>query len=141
MIICQPNISNIIGGRLDPMFYNPKYWKIIMSIKSISHQSLGSIAQFATETWNQRDFFEESFPYIEIGAVDTLTGKIINIENVPKKEAPSRAKKIVRQGDIIVSTTRPNRGAISYLTDIDGYCIASTGFAVIRDININDIFE
>ena len=139
MIICQPNISNIIGGRLDPMFYNPKYWKIIMSIKSISHQSLGSIAQFATETWNQRDFFEESFPYIEIGAVDTLTGKIINIENVPKKEAPSRAKKIVRQGDIIVSTTRPNRGAISYLTDIDGYCIASTGFAVIRDININDI--
>lgn len=139
MIVSKPSISNIIGRRLDPMFYNPKYWKIITSIKSISHQSLGSIAQFVTETWNQRDYFGDSFPYIEIGAIDTITGKIINVENVLKKEAPSRAKKIVRQNDIIISTTRPNRGAISYLTNIENFCIASTGFAVIRDVKINNI--
>jgi restriction endonuclease S subunit len=40
---------------------------------------------------------------------------------------------IVRNKDIIISTTRPTRGAIA-LIEADNILIASTGFCVIRDI-------
>ena len=43
-------------------------------------------------------------------------------------------KKIVRKNDILVSTTRPNRGAISIYNGND-MAIASTGFSIIREIN------
>lgn len=53
---------------------------------------------------------------------------------MPIGEAPSRAKMIVHGGDIIVSTTRPHRGAIAQIRNEHDGDIASTGFAVLRDI-------
>ena len=50
------------------------------------------------------------------------------------KEAPSRAQHIVHKDDIIISLTRPHHGSIALIdNDLDG-CIASTGFAVLREI-------
>ena len=45
---------------------------------------------------------------------------------------------IVRRGDILVSKTRPNRGAISFV-DNDGVFVASTGFSVIREMKNRDV--
>jgi restriction endonuclease S subunit len=98
------------------------------------------LAKFSPDTWNQKDYFEEYFPYIEISAIDVQDGTIKKIDNIEKLNAPSRAKKIVRNNDILISTTRPNRGAISLLKELDKISIASTGFAVIRDIN-NEILR
>ena len=53
------------------------------------------------------------------------------------EKAPSRAKYIVRTNDIIVSTTRPSRGAIVKIGKEHNLCIASSGFAVIRNIDNN----
>lgn len=48
------------------------------------------------------------------------------------KEAPSRARKEVKAGDVLVSTVRPNLNAIALVpTELDGE-IASTGFCVLR---------
>jgi type I restriction enzyme S subunit len=41
---------------------------------------------------------------------------------------------LLRNGDVIVSLTRPQRGAIALIDDELDNCIASTGFAVIREI-------
>ncbi|MCH5221425.1 MAG: restriction endonuclease subunit S [Muribaculaceae bacterium] len=133
MILNKINISETIGGRLDSKFFNPKYVQIIKTISAVNHCCLSDVATFSSESWNQEDYFETTFPYIEIGAVDTITGEILNIATVEKKKAPSRAKKIARRNDIIVSTTRPNRGAISMING-DMY-IVSTGFSIIRDIS------
>ncbi|MDX9966791.1 MAG: restriction endonuclease subunit S [Sulfuricurvum sp.] len=122
-----------LEGRFDPQFYRHDYVEIIHRLKSKSHSTLAKLASFSTETWNQNDFFETTFPYIEISEIDLLDGKIHNIKQVLISEAPSRAKMIVRNGDIIVSTTRPSRGAISLIQTHD-ILIASTGFAVLRKI-------
>ena len=50
-------------------------------------------------------------------------------------KAPSRAKMIVHNGDIIISTTRPTRGAISLVNTKLPILIASTGFSVIREVD------
>ena len=47
---------------------------------------------------------------------------------------------IVRRGDIIVSTTRPHRGAIATITCPDSEIeIASTGFCVLRRLKRGDV--
>lgn len=100
---------------------------------------LGKLVEFSREIWNQTDMYTNEFPYIEISGVDITTGEVREAVLLPVAEAPSRAKMIVRPNDIIVSTTRPNRGAIAKLgTHQDGF-IASTGFAVLRGIKESSI--
>lgn len=120
--------------RLDPQFYKQEYKDNLEKIKRINHKRLGEVVNFSSETWDQKDFFESTFPYIEISEIDTISGEIKNIVQIEKENAASRAKMIVREKDIIISTTRPNRGAISIIKKEQDFSIASTGFSVIRDI-------
>ena len=124
-----------IDGRLDPSFYEPLNLSLIEEIKKMSHKKLHEIVTFSSESWNQKDFFENEFPYIEISEIDIPTGEVLNVSYIPKAEAPSRAKKIVRTGDILVSTTRPSRGSICLINEKFDLHIASTGFEIIRDID------
>lgn len=68
--------------------------------------------------------------YLDISNVNNagLTGEILELKFF---EAPSRARRIVRNGDVIMSTVRPYLKAIAYLEDIPTNMIASTGFAVL----------
>jgi transcriptional regulator with XRE-family HTH domain len=72
-----------------------------------------------------------TFKYIEISDVDGTTG-LVQAKNVPCAEAPSRARKLVAAGDVLVSTVRPERRAIGVVPSwLDG-AICSTGFAVLK---------
>jgi type I restriction enzyme S subunit len=123
-----------ITGRIDPFYYKPKFNNLVKSIKKIPHKSLDTIVGFSKETWNQRDYFQDDFPYIEISEIDIKTGEIKKVNFIKIEEAPSRAKMIVRKDDIIISTTRPHRGAIAMIDDAKEGYIASTGFSIIREI-------
>jgi len=71
----------------------------------------------------------EEIHYIDIASVST--GSIDNIEAMSFKSAPSRARRLVRHGDIIWSTVRPNRRSFSLIIDPAEELIVSTGFAVL----------
>lgn len=132
---------NLSGGRFDPNFYKPNFQALVNTLKDQPHKRLREIVKFSSESWNQKDFFENTFPYIEISEIDIDKGEISNVSNVKISEAPSRAKMIVRNGDIIISTTRPNRGAIAKITEKENFSIASTGFAVIRNADGNSVMK
>ena len=129
MLGVTTNISDIVGDRMDVSF-RMGIKQILHSVGNISYKSLGEIANFSCENWDQKSVFDDTFPYIEIGSIDTTTGVINDINHIPVKEAPSRAKRIVRKNDILISTTRPNRGAIC-LYEADTISIASTGFSIV----------
>lgn len=59
-------------------------------------------------------------------------GKIDEIVKVSINNAPSRAKRIVKENDIIYSTVRPNLCHYGILRDVIDNMIVSTGFCVIR---------
>jgi restriction endonuclease S subunit len=46
---------------------------------------------------------------------------------------------VVQPDDIIVSLTRPHHGSIALLSDFHEGCIASTGFAVIREVDESQV--
>jgi restriction endonuclease S subunit len=137
--------SQLSGGRFDPNCYQPIFSQTIEKIKSgfFNTYHLRELTTFSTESWNGKDFFMEEFPYIEISEIDITFGEIRNTNYIPINEAPSRAKMIVRNDDLIVSTTRPSRGAIAYINQSENELrIASTGFAVLRKskMQINKYF-
>ena len=127
-----------LEARMDSHFYKPEFIKNLYKVQNIHNKQLGELISFSNETWNrtQQDFFTNKFPYIEINGVDLETGDINKISEIPISEAPSRAKMIVRENDIILSTTRPSQGAICLIDKhFDGF-IASTGFAIIRKLKV-----
>lgn len=67
--------------------------------------------------------------YIDISSVST--GKIENIQQIEFSDAPSRARRIVKHGDIIWSTVRPNRRSYSIVLNPRPNLVVSTGFVVI----------
>ena len=69
--------------------------------------------------------------YVDIGSVN-LTSGIESSEIHKFKDAPSRARRIVKNGDVIVSTVRTYLKAIAFVKEPPENMIVSTGFAVIR---------
>ena len=74
----------------------------------------------------------ETFQYIDISSVDVKTGEITQAQELTGEEAPSRARKVVKAYDIIISTCRPTRGALAVIPEALHGQICSTGFSVIR---------
>lgn len=85
----------------------------------------------------EREYGEETFTYIDISSVTSGTGKVDTSQKIKGKDAPSRARRGMSKGDILMSTVRPNLKAFSYVDfDTKGF-VASTGFAVLTPKNVN----
>lgn len=69
--------------------------------------------------------------YVDISNVSNK-GRIAGIQRYSFERAPSRARRIVRDGDIIVSTVRTYLKAVARIKDPPDNMIVSTGFAVVR---------
>ena len=69
------------------------------------------------------------FGYVDIGAVQT-GGLVRGLERLRFEAAPSRARRVLRRGDTIISTVRTYLKAIWYVDEDADDLIASTGFAV-----------
>lgn len=72
--------------------------------------------------------------YVEISGV-SLSGGIEEINRVPFHKAPSRARRKVQRGDILISTVRTYLRAIATANNPSDDLIASTGFCVVRPGN------
>jgi len=69
--------------------------------------------------------------YVDIGNVDS-EGKITDVKEMPFSNAPSRARRLVKHNDIIISTVRTYLKAISHIENPPDNLVVSTGFAVLR---------
>lgn len=93
-------------------------------------------------TYNDEALPENTDPdyemaYVDISSVDLVAG-ITAVETHSFEEAPSRARRIVRDGDTIVSTVRTYLKAIAAIDSPPENMIVSTGFAVIRPLEFVD---
>ncbi|MCW3002637.1 MAG: Type restriction-modification system, specificity subunit [Conexibacter sp.] len=86
---------------------------------------------------------QESFVYIDISAIDREKLRVVDEKRLSGTEAPSRARQVVRTGDILMSTVRPNLRTMAQVpSELDG-AVASTGFCVLRahpDISADFLF-
>jgi transcriptional regulator with XRE-family HTH domain/predicted RNA methylase len=99
---------------------------------------VSDVADLVAERTDPRRYDEQVFRYIEISDVDgrhlTVTSK-----PTPALDAPSRARKLVRAGDVLVSTVRPERRSIGVVSSAEDGAVCSTGFAVLRPRGIHSL--
>lgn len=69
--------------------------------------------------------------YLDIGSIDNDSGVVTGARRILGSKAPSRARQVVREGDILFSTVRPYLRAIAQVPPADN-SVASTGFCVLR---------
>lgn len=90
---------------------------------------LKDVASVNLRTLDENTPGDYAFKYIDISSVSFENGIDLG-QDIVFSQAPSRARRIVKKGDVLVSTVRTYLRAIA---DIDWYAenvVASTGFAV-----------
>jgi restriction endonuclease S subunit len=93
--------------------------------------TLGEVTQINPE--QARDFDSERLiKYVDLSTVTFDNGIDSKIAPIPFNEAPGRARRIVRENDVIVATVRPYLKGFAFVNKDFNEQIASTGFCVIR---------
>ncbi len=93
---------------------------------------LGEVCEEKTGTKDPRLQPSDTFNYVDISSVDNSQKRILYASVLFGKDAPSRARQVIKAGDVLVSTTRPNLNAVALVPhDLDNQ-ICSTGFCVLR---------
>jgi type I restriction enzyme S subunit len=90
-------------------------------------EKLGKISEINQEMISNS--FNGIIEYIDISSV--TPGSINETSRYEFEDAPSRARRVVKHGDIIWSCVRPNRRSYAIIWNPPSNLIASTGFAVI----------
>ncbi len=85
-----------------------------------------------TEKKNPRKIPEWRFKYIDVSSVSNETYRIESVRELSSNQAPNRARKLIRENDILFATVRPSLHRIALVPkSLDGQ-ICSTAFCVIR---------
>ena len=106
----------------------PDGWKetIISDVADVNELSVGN------------DYPYQQIEYIDISSVGTR--EVLSTQKLNLADAPSRAKRIIRDNDILISTVRPNLKHFCYINKAKPNHVASTGFAVISSKKCNPVF-
>ncbi|HOO93163.1 MAG TPA: restriction endonuclease subunit S, partial [Opitutales bacterium] len=107
-----------------------------MSAKNLKPESWTSkrlkyVSTYNDEVLSEKTDEEREIDYVEISGVSLSEG-IKEISRMTFAQAPSRARRVVRSGDVLISTVRTYLKAIAKVDDASEDLIASTGFCVVR---------
>ncbi len=104
--------------------------------KNESDLRVADVAELIDERADPRRWGTKEFNYIEISDIDSQTCMVYP-NAVDTKTTPSRARKLVRAGDVLVSTVRPERGTVGVVGPHHEGSVCTTGLAVLRCTKID----
>ena len=96
-----------------------------------SFVTLTALAGMNPESWSRKNYPEE-VEYVDLAS--TKWGRVDATQRFDWKDAPSRAKRVLRPGDTIVGMVRPGNGSFAFIGDPG--LTGSTGFAVLRPLEL-----
>lgn len=88
---------------------------------------LSELCQLNPESWNAKTL-PDIVRYVDLA--NAKNGEIAEIQTVGGKDTPSRARRILKEGDTVVGTVRPGNRSFALVSEPD--LTGSTGFAVLR---------
>jgi len=114
--------------RIDAEYYRQYFFDLLSKISQKKNFALSEISSNKTKRFKG----DYDFEYLEISNISTADASCI-YQFLSKEETPSRAQKILKNKDVVISTVRPNRNAVSFINEIEGLKVASSGFCVLRN--------
>ncbi len=127
----------INSGRLDAEYYQPKYDEIIGTISQYpyGHDKIGNLYILRDKNFLPND--NARYKYIELSDIG-VNGEISGSTYEYGSNLPSRARRVVHTGDIIISSIEGSFAKLSAIIteEYDG-ALCSTGFYVLSPRIIN----
>lgn len=101
-------------------------------------EKLDKIVNINLETLDPTKTPDKTFVYVDIGSIDSSTNEINFSTEITGETAPSRARRIAYDGDILISTVRPYLKSFAIVKNSPANTLYSTGFAILssKDENI-----
>lgn len=123
--------------RLDIPANHPDYTRLLGQIRqSAESSSLSNLVEVSEDRFNPDECIGQEINYLAIGDIDGVSGNIIEPQNMLAEDLPSRARRLVHAGDILVgiagaSTGTENMVVFPVTSEQEGW-VATTGFLVLR---------
>jgi type I restriction enzyme, S subunit len=128
--------SFLQSGRFDAEYYQTKYDELFENIINYKkgYEVISKVCNLKDKNFNPDN--NETYKYIELSDIGTngiVTGCIVNNGS----ELPSRARRIVNSGDLIVSSIEGSLSSCAIISEEYNNAICSTGFYVINSTKLN----
>jgi len=91
-----------------------------------------------TETVNPKLNPNDKFIYLDVSSVNKETKRIEITTTLFGKDAPSRARKLIKTDDVIFATVRPTHSRVAIITNEFNNQVCSTGYYILRTKKILD---
>lgn len=105
----------------------PESWEVV---------ALGELVEEALQV-NMRTEAERNIQYIDVSSISREFLRIETTSSFVLKDAPGRARKKVKTGDVIFATVRPTLLRVARVAEDYDEQVCSTAFCVLRDKNRN----
>jgi len=126
-----------VQDRLDVPANHPDYTKLVDQIKASPNSgSLSDLVETSEDRFNPEEHLGQEINYLAIGDIDGISGNIIEPQKMLAEDLPSRARRLIHAGDILVgiagaSTGTENMVVFPVTREQEGW-VATTGFLVLR---------
>lgn len=122
--------------RIDAEYFQPKYMEIVKAIKSYKGgwDTLGNLAKLNDKNFNPLE--KQQYKYIELANI-TGNGEIADCMIEEGQDLPTRARRKVVTGDVIVSSIEGSLNSIALIEKDYNQALCSTGFHVVNSKTFN----
>jgi type I restriction enzyme S subunit len=131
------NLSEVKSAhRADAEYFQPKYKRLVERIKKFGAAPLLDLVQNIPARFNPKSQPTKLFKYVELSNITSSVGMIDGFSEVSGDEAPSRAKRVLKANDVILSSVEGSLEKVALVgKEQEGY-LASNGFFQFRSKDI-----
>jgi restriction endonuclease S subunit len=111
----------------------------LVAQSGVTAKKIGEIGFTHREERDRKATGDSTFRYVQISDIDVHLGRIKSYRSFTGTSAPNNARRIMKHGDVLVSTRRPTRGAVVAVPEeFDGH-ICTVFIATIRVKNWEEV--
>lgn len=120
--------------RVDAEYFQPAYDRVTKHVMEYSNGCvpLPSRAVNVHSDYEPARYPNRTFSYVELANVDSSIGVIRDVSTIRGREAPSRARRLLRRDDVIVSSIEGSLQRTARVEEEFEGALASTGFFQFR---------
>lgn len=136
--ISTNKLSNVLKNnfRIDAEFYQERYQyynELIRRYKG-GYDTIDNICTINDKNYLPKN--EEKYKYIELADIKN-NGEIEDVEEIEGSKLPTRARRKVKNGQVIISSIEGSLESCALISDKHNNSICSTGFYIIESNKIN----